>query len=84
MKLLRCLLLLDGRLVTGLSLGFDQQITRLPAGLRGDLLSLVGRGLRDLATRFAGMLADACRLVAGDIGGGRLGRRFSGSRGVGP
>ena len=84
MKLLRGLLLLDGRLVTGLSLGFAEQVTCLLAGLRDDLPSLVGRGLRDLAARLAGMLADACRLVAGDVGRGRLARRFSGSRGVGP
>jgi hypothetical protein len=84
MKLLRGLLLLDGRLVTGLSLGFAEQVTCLLAGLGNDLPSLVGRGLRDLAARLAGVLANACRLVAGDIGGGRLGRRFSGSRGVGP
>ena len=65
------LLLLGDGLLADLAAALVEQVLGLALGLVDDLLGLVGRGGRDLATGLHGGLLDVLRLVLGDVGGRR-------------
>jgi hypothetical protein len=81
-QLLRRPLLLDGHLITRLSLCFTEQVTCLAAGLSRHLPGLIGSALSDLAACLAGVLPNARRLGASDIRRRRLCRQPPASRGI--
>jgi hypothetical protein len=66
-------LLLHGRLVPRLPLGFAEQVTGLAPGFGDDLARLFRGGLDNLAARIPGVLADVRCFVTSDA------RRLSGA-----
>jgi hypothetical protein len=68
-------MLLGGRLLPYLPLRFAEQVTRLAARLRDNLLRLVRSALGDVAPGLAGGVADVRGFISCDVAGRPLRRR---------